>query len=129
MARRFDQAVTQGDTWARTVRKYNPLSNGTPDYSSPVDWTGWSAKLQVRKSAGTDPVLTLTSEPGGGITITEGTGPDGGTITWRATPTQMAAIPGNWRYQLETFLLDGATVVDRDTLLTGLLLVEPEISA
>lgn len=36
----------------------------------PIDVTGWSATFAVAEARGKTPVITMTSAPGGGITIT-----------------------------------------------------------
>lgn len=93
--------IRRGRTWRFQVRLYNPLpgvSPPTPDLSSPIPLTGYTAELQVRRHRGdTQPaVLTLTS-PAGGIAIIA----DDGIIDVRASPTQTAAVPnGKWHCEL-----------------------------
>ncbi|GIH95353.1 hypothetical protein ACFFMN_23615 [Planobispora siamensis] len=60
--------VDQGETWRMVLRLKNP--DGTP-----LDLTGYSARMQVRESVTSPtPLLSLTSAPGGGITITASDG-------------------------------------------------------
>ena len=61
-----------------------------------VDWTGYSAKLQVKEYLNADSVLTLTS--GSGITL----GGSAGTIALVMTSAATGAVtPGQYLYDLE----------------------------
>lgn len=66
--------VDQGETWRMTLRLRNPAApDGTP--GEPIDLTGYSARMQIRESVTSPtPLLSLTSSPGGGITITPADG-------------------------------------------------------
>lgn len=115
-----NSSVVQGDTWTRTITYCNPLPNGQPDYTSPVDLTGYDVKLQVRKEPGAAAEFTLTSNPQAGITVI----PEQGRITFRASPAQTSALaPGRWRFDLQ---IDNG--VDRLTILGGFLTVEDQIT-
>lgn len=89
--------------------------------ASPVNLTGWTARLQVRqKHTSTTKLLDLTTS-NGGITL----GGAAGTITILATATQTAALPdGVWRYDLE--LVSGSGAVTR--LVEGTFAVTPEVT-
>lgn len=117
------KTVKQGDTWAFQVGWYAPLVPITdppvPDLANPINITGYQARLQVRKGPGETVVLSLTSSPPGGLTVT---GP-AGTVDVRATPAQMTAIePGTWQWEIE---IDNS--VDRYTLDGGPLAVKAQI--
>ena len=86
---------------------------------NPVDWTGYTAALQVRQFYGSDtPVLSLST--GSGISALS----SNGEITITATATQTAAIPaGNYVYDLE--LTSGSYKI---RLLEGTFVVTPEVT-
>lgn len=86
---------------------------------SPVDLTGYSARLQARATYNTSStVLSLTS--GNGITL----GGTAGTITLAASATTTAAIPAaQYVYDLE--LVNGSTVT---RLVQGYLNVSAEVT-
>ncbi|HAM24485.1 MAG TPA: hypothetical protein DCM51_02850 [Actinobacteria bacterium] len=71
---------------------------------SPVNLTGWTGRMQVRKIPGA-PSATLSLTSGSGITL----GGAAGTVLVAATATQTAAIiPGTYKYDLE--LVNGSHV-------------------
>jgi hypothetical protein len=115
-------SIKQGDTWTIQVNWYNPIP-GTkqPDLTSPINITGYTAKVQMRSEPGAagDPVLTLTSGVGGGLTVD---GPAGG-VSGKATPAQTALIPaGIWHWECE---IDNGT--DRHTLVEQMIMVRPQV--
>lgn len=70
------------------------------DTGVPVNWTGYTASMQVRRYADSDVILTPTVTLGG----------TAGTITVTAAATATAAVPaGNYVYDIE--LTSGAYVV------------------
>lgn len=87
---------------------------------TPVNLTGFTARMQVRPTATSSTVyLSLTS--GSGLTL----GGVAGTITVNATATQMAAVPaGQHAYDIE--LVSGAGEVTR--LVAGLFKVSAEVT-
>jgi hypothetical protein len=115
--------LVQGDTWKWEVRWLNPLSNTDPPVANPndpIDLTGYSARCQVRASAGEPAVLTLTSDPGGGLTIDA----VNGRINGRAAPADTADIAsGMYLWEVEVFNAD-----DRYTLVSQQLAVKAQIS-
>lgn len=125
------QEIRQGDTWEVQVGYFEPKP-GTPpdrppvpDLDNPVDLTGWSAKLQVKKRAGQPAALSLTSDSGGGLTVN---GVDGTIDVW-ATPTQMEGIaPGQWLWEVQIERVVGATVVDRRTIASEPLVILAQVT-
>lgn len=76
----YNFPVTQGNTYDQTLT----FSDGT----APLDWTGWTASLQIRREA-TDlnpPYVSLTETDG--LTL----GGADGTIRIRLTPTQTQGL-------------------------------------
>lgn len=66
--------------------------------SNEVDLTDYSARLKVRKSLRTTPIVSLTSAAEGGITL----GGVDGSIDITMSATQTAALnPGKYSYDLE----------------------------
>ena len=114
--------LKQGDTWLLTVGWYQPLPNSSqPDLSNPVNITGHTARLQVRRRLGDldAPALALTSSPAAGLVVD---GP-AGLVTSRATPAQTAAIAaGMWYWELE---LSNGT--DTHTIAEGPLTVRGQV--
>ena len=75
------QPFMQGDTWTLTVDVQD--NNGAAK-----DLTGYTAKYEVRERPGSPSLLTLTSTPAAGITITAATG----RVALAITSTQSAAL-------------------------------------
>lgn len=110
-AGRYDIEIEQGATWSRTITVEDP--DGTP-----IDLTGYSARMQVRSSYDAQTALLSLSSPSGGISID----PLTGTLALTATAAQTAAMPaGIHVYDLELVI---GTAVDR--LLAGRARVSPE---
>jgi len=114
VAGQYNIIADQGATFTRTVT-WNDSSG------SPVNLTGYSARMQVRQRyVSTSTVLSLSS-PSSGITL----GTSNGQITITASATVMAAIEaGEYRYDLELVSLSG--VVTR--LLMGSFTVRAEVT-
>lgn len=86
----YNFTLDQGSTWTLQI-VYND-SNGNP-----VDLTGYTAEMQVRRKFDSDtPVLTLSTS-NGGITIV----PLTGTLNLLATDEQADIDPGLYVYDLE----------------------------
>ena len=84
----------------------------------PIDWTGYTASMKVRRYPSAEAVLELTS--GDGITL----GGVAGTIEVEATAVQTGAIEaGNYVYDLE--LAQGAYVI---RMLMGKFIVSQEVT-
>lgn len=102
----------QGSTFSRTLTY--EIDN------TPVNLTGYSARMQVRVDyATTTTLVSLTS--GSGITL----GGSAGTITFTITAAASALLPpGSWVYDLE--LVSGGGEVTR--LIQGEFVVTPEVT-
>ena len=103
----------QGSTFTRTlVYKVD----GTA-----VDLTGYTARMQVRKSVTDSTVLLSLTTDNSTIVITGATG----TVTLTVPATTMAAVAaGSWVYDLE--IVSGGSVVTR--LIEGKFVVTPEVT-
>ena len=90
------------------------------DNDTPIDLTGYSARMQIRQTYDTDPIISLTSASGGGIAL----GGEAGTIdiTVPATTTDDIEI-SRGRYDLE---LELAGVVTR--LIQGRVQISKEVT-
>ena len=112
MAGTYDIEAEQGATFQRVM-------TWSID-SEPVDLTGWTARMQVRKTAkAADPYLSLTSGLTGGLTLAAD-----GSIGIRIEAAAMSAVPaGAWVYDLE---LDSGSEVTR--LLEGAFEVSAEVT-
>jgi hypothetical protein len=105
-------AVEQGADWAATVTWE---ADGDP-----VDLTGYSAAMQVRKSPGSVAAL-LELTDAAGLTL----GGAAGTIEITITSAQLSAIEaGDWQYDLE--LTSASGVVTR--VLQGRFVVDAEVT-
>lgn len=115
MAVNYDVTIDQGSTWF--INFLYKDTNGNA-----VNLTGYTAALQIRETyASTTTLLSLTSSPAAGITITAGTG----TIAVTATAVQTAAIPtGVYVYDCE--ITDGTGVVTR--IVQGDAYISPEVT-
>lgn len=114
MAVQYNTTIDQGANWYLNVTYKDP--EGTP-----INLTGCTAALQMRTSPlARTAVLTLTSEPNGGIVIT----PLTGELALSATAEQTAAITnGKYSYDLE-ITVTATGVVTR--LIEGTILVSPQ---
>lgn len=95
-------------------------SGGTLEYNSPVDLTGYTARMQVRSSVSSDTILLDLTTENGGILLDDTTK----TITIIISATNTALI--TWTkgvYSLE--LVIGTTV---STLVTGNVYVQKEVT-
>jgi hypothetical protein len=107
-----DWNIYQGQSWNRWFIYKD--SNG-----SPIDLTGWTAKMDIRLKKGGDLVLSLTT--GSGIT----NGGSNGTITFALTIVQTTTLKGSMVYDL--FLTNaGATLAV--PILTGNLIITQRVS-
>jgi hypothetical protein len=109
----FDLTINQGETFNLTV-------TWTDSAGSPINLTGYTARLQVRETySSTATVVSLTS--GAGITL----GGAAGTIAIVIAASTTAALtaPFSGVYDLE---LVNSSVVTR--LLQGVAVVTPEVS-
>lgn len=103
----------QGATLDKT---FTVTSNG-----SPVNWTGYTGKLQVRQYVNTADTAVLTLTSGSGITPLT----NDGKVIITITAAQSGAIAaGNYVYDLE--LTSGTTVV---RLLQGRFTVDGQVTA
>lgn len=106
----YDLVIEQGATFSQRITYKVPA--GTP-----VDLTGYTARLQLRKTPSSPITLSLTTE-NGGITL----GGAAGTIDLAVTATASAALAADvYVYDLElvngstvTRLLEGSATVSRE---------------
>jgi len=97
--------IYAGANWDKTLQV---TIDGTP-----VNWTGYSARMQIKQYESSTAVVTLTS--GSGITL----GGSTGTIALSMTATQTNILPGRYMFDLElttgtnvTRILQGKLTVD-----------------
>jgi len=113
MATTYNAVIDQGADWYVNFQWENP--NGTP-----IDVTGYTAKLQVRTSPlAKTAVLTLTNTSG--ISITGSTG----TFAIHATAAQTAAIT-NGLYSYDMEITSPTNVITR--LIQGTFNVSPAVT-
>src|SRR5687768_10857495 len=106
-----DQTIYQYATWR--VR-YRWTVDGVGK-----DFTGWTAKLQVRQRPGAAAVILQLATGGSGITL----GPDG-LIELVATDEQTAALTGGGAYDLCLYAPDGSVT----RFLEGALHLDPGVT-
>lgn len=92
----IDYEIWQGDTW--TPGTITATISGTP-----INFTGWTATMEIRNAISNDVALTLTSTPAAGITLTSI-----GVITLSMTSTQTNTLLGRYSYDLE--MTNGAAI-------------------
>lgn len=107
----------QGSTFQRVITVTQAVSGDTYE---PVDLTGYSARMQIRKKFGGTLLIELTSDEDGGITLG---GPEG-TVTIDMTAEQTAEITRSGVYDLE--LVIGSTVTK---MLRGQFILTHEVTA
>jgi hypothetical protein len=107
----YEIVCYQGATLDKT---FTAAQDGTP-----INWTGYTAKLQVRRYPDSDAVLTLATGGQGITTLT-----NDGKVSIVATATQTGAITaGNYVYDLE--LTSGTYVV---RLVQGAFTVQAQVT-
>ncbi len=89
LPQQIDYEVWQGDTWLPGT--ITASLNGTP-----INFTGYSAKMEIRHAISREIVLTLTSTPAFGITLSSA-----GVITLSMTAAQTSALLGEYVYDLQ----------------------------
>lgn len=113
----------QGDTWAWQIGWYQPIPGTNPprpDYTRPVDLTGWTAKVQLKRAyADTVPALALTSSPAVGLTVD---GPAGTVAVLASFALTEVIAPG--RYMWECEVTNGT---DRETIAEGPFVVSAQV--
>lgn len=90
----------QGKTFTAPIQ----LIQKVDDIETPVDLTGFQARMQVRKGYDSEPVLSLTSDEDGGIEITDA---EEGKFTIGISADQTADLEyGRYRYDIEFYDVD-----------------------
>lgn len=117
MAGNLDLTIEPGATF-RSTFTWKDKATGEV-----IDLTGYSARMQVRKNAASDPVLELTTDVDGGIILSD---EDGWVITLLVPASDTAELPkGAYRYDL--LMEDGDGFVTR--LLEGAVTIKDRITA
>ena len=106
--------IRQGKTLRRHWKWCNPVPGSNPplaDESNPIDMTGYSARLQVRRRTSDVTLLSFTDALGGGLTIN---GPSGD-VDLEVSDTVTAALGfSSAVWDLEVEAPDG-TVTELDS--------------
>lgn len=89
LPQQIDYEIWQGDTWL-------PGTITATLNSTPINFTGYAAKMEIRHAITREVVLTLTSSPAFGITLSSV-----GVITLSMTATQTAGLLGEYVYDLQ----------------------------
>jgi len=110
----YDMVVDQGATLSRTVTWKDSTK-------TPIDLTGYSARMQARASATSATTVIELTTVNGRIAL----GGAAGTVTLTVSATDTAALPaGRYVYDLE--LVSAAGVVNR--LIMGNFVVRAEVT-
>lgn len=89
---RFDFRVRQGDKWGRWFRILD-------DAGEPVDWTGKTFKMQLRRALDAAVAIELSTDNGRLVN-----GGDNGTVTLNALTAATATVePGTYDYSLRVY--------------------------
>lgn len=83
--------VDQGKTWSRTLT----YRIG----GAPFDNNGWAARMMVRRNYDSTAVISLSSAPGGGITL----GGSDGKIMFFVSAVTMEDLTGKYVFDLELY--------------------------
>jgi hypothetical protein len=114
-AGRYDLTIEQGATFKRSL-------TWKTSTATPVNVTGYTARMRVKNKVGGTTVLHLTTE-NGGITL----GGAAGTISLLATATQTSAIAiKKGVYDLE--LASNAATPEVTRLISGQVVLSPEVT-
>lgn len=109
----YNFTIDQGSVFTLNLVYEDPDGN-------PINLSGQTARMQLRRRYDSAAVLTLTTNAGGGIVITGGTGNILITITDEQTGTLES---GFYQYDLE---LDNAGTIER--LIQGQTTVSPQVT-
>lgn len=112
MSKAYDLTIEQGATFSLVVEWQDPAGD-------PIDLTGYSAAMQIRRTYGAPVLVSIASAGGAGIAIDAALGKL--TLTIAATTTAALAAPSQGVYDLE--VASGGTVY---RLLEGKVFVTPE---
>lgn len=113
-AGKYNVIADQGATFARLI-------TWKDDENTPVDLTGYSARMQVREKYTSTVAALSLSTPSSGISL----GTTNGQITLSVPASTMAALPsGEYVYDLEMVSSTGAVT----RLLQGTFTVTPEVT-
>lgn len=108
-----DLTCYQGSTFDK---QFTVTQSGTP-----VNWTGYTGKMQVRRYKDQNSTVLLTLTNGAGVSL----GGSAGTISLAITAAQSSALtPGIYYYDVE--LTSGATVV---RILNGKFILDAQVTA
>jgi len=110
----WNPIADQGKTWSRTVIY---KIGGTP-----FDTTGWAGRMMVRRNYDSLPVVSLTSAPGGGITL----GGVTGEIVFFVGADDMEVLVGKYVYDLELYDPNDVEIVYG--IIRGTLTVRREVT-
>lgn len=88
LPQQIDYEIWQGDTWLPGT--ITATENGVG-----VNFTNWSAKMEIRNAISNDVAVTLTT-PSSGITLDSF-----GVITLSMTATQTNSLLGEYKYDLQ----------------------------
>lgn len=88
LPQQIDYDIWQGDTWAPGTITATVSGVG-------VDFTGYTAKMEIRNAISNDVAVTLTS-PSSGISLNSS-----GVITLSMTSTQTNGLLGEYKYDLQ----------------------------
>lgn len=111
----YNIVADQGSTLSRTILWRDPAKK-------PIRMAGYTARMKVRPSTSTDPILSLSTE-NGGISL----GETNGQITVYVSDEDMAAIPeGKYFYDLEMVGPNADLYVYK--ILQGNFVVRPEVT-
>lgn len=87
----WNALADQGKTWSRTLIY---KTGGVP-----FDNTGWGARMMVRRTFDSTPVISLDNDLNGGITL----GGANGEIVFFVSATTMQDLAGKYVFDLELF--------------------------
>ncbi len=113
-AGQYNITADQGATFTRTITWLGATG-------SPVDNTGYTARMQVRSKYTSDTAVLSLSSPASGITLG---GANGKVIITSSATVMAAVVAGEYRYDLE--MVSSSGVVTR--LLMGTFTVRPEVT-
>jgi hypothetical protein len=119
VAATYNISADQGSTFLLTIT-YGQPGAATP---TPVDLTGFGARMQVRTAAG-DPTALLDASTVNGFIVLGG---PAGTININIPATLMTALAaGNYKYDLDIYSSDATPIVTR--LIQGSFKLNAEVT-
>lgn len=121
-------AVTPNHLFVKAGATYREILTWLDDAGGPLSTAGYNARLQIRAwwGAPDPPLLTLTSDPAGGLTV--GAGIDANQVVVHMTAAQTTVLPTGAPLRYDLLLTSTTDPSDVERLVQGAVVVDPGVT-